>query len=154
MMLGDYFYLFVETVTLKQESVFNHYLSLRRTGRWFYLGVSLLLAITPVWARAILPATVYGVLSNVMIIVGVVMFILINNTVVAKCFSHPLLVKIGRSSFSIYLWHTPIFMLLYMLLRGSVDIVWIIVISALLTLVIAQLSYRYIERVFIKIGRR
>jgi peptidoglycan/LPS O-acetylase OafA/YrhL len=60
-----------------------------------------------------------------------------------KWLSHPLIVAIGLRSYSLYLWHWPVFVLM----RWTVGLGSLVlqITSILLTFVFAELSYRYIE---------
>ncbi|MFI3263407.1 MAG: acyltransferase family protein [Rikenellaceae bacterium] len=88
--------------------------------------------------------------------VGVAMWIviLINNKTISNLFTNKVLVALGRSSFSIYMWHTPIIILNYMLLKDCINTWVIIAISVTVTLVVARLSFLYIETPCISLGHR
>ncbi|HSS10043.1 MAG TPA: acyltransferase family protein [Acidimicrobiales bacterium] len=60
-------------------------------------------------------------------------------------FGHPLLVWLGKRSYAIYLWHWPIFVFT----RPRIDLSWgtypTLILRLALTLIAADLSYRYVE---------
>ncbi len=66
-------------------------------------------------------------------------------SVIAKVLSLPPIVWVGTRSYAIYLWHWPI----YVLTRPGVDVPWspgpTLVIRLVLTGVLAELSYRFVE---------
>lgn len=60
------------------------------------------------------------------------------------------LVHVGRLSYGLYLWHYPIIKLL----RGSLDWAAILLISALLSYLLAAWSYRFIEQPLLRLRER
>ncbi|MGI9493791.1 MAG: acyltransferase family protein [Geminicoccaceae bacterium] len=65
----------------------------------------------------------------------------------------PLMVWLGTISFSIYLWHKIMWRLVDQV-AGFGDSISVGLMAGALTLVIAWLSYRYVELVFIRVGRK
>lgn len=63
-------------------------------------------------------------------------------TLLSRLLSHPVLKWIGDRSYSIYLWHYPIILLISKGIKASW---WITLIELLLSVVLAELSYRFIE---------
>lgn len=69
-----------------------------------------------------------------------------------KLLGNPLFVFIGKRSYSLYLWHYPIIMLSNTyFIQGQVPI-YVIVIQVIMTFVMAEVSYRFIEQPFRKEG--
>lgn len=60
-------------------------------------------------------------------------------------FSHPILSWLGKRSYSIYLWHYPIIVLFTPLKASGIYRTLVIILELLLTLVIADISFRLIE---------
>ena len=63
-------------------------------------------------------------------------------TLLSRVLSHPVLKWIGDRSYSIYLWHYPIILLISKGIKASW---WITLIELVLSVVLAELSYRFIE---------
>ena len=63
-------------------------------------------------------------------------------TLLSRLLSHPVLKWIGNRSYSIYLWHYPIILLISKGIKASW---WITLIELVLSVVLAELSYRFIE---------
>ena len=63
-------------------------------------------------------------------------------TLLSRLLSHPVLKWIGDRSYSIYLWHYPIILLISKGIKASW---WITLIEIVLSVVLAELSYRFIE---------
>ena len=135
---------------LNRDSLTKCYLSLSSVGSAIYLAIVIILAIIPVWETWLMPQGLPIIVKNISIMLGILMWmvVLINNERIKTFFSNPILTAIGRSSFSIYMWHIPIFTLLYMSLRDSMNIWWIIAISSVTTILFAQFSFKYIEQRF------
>ena len=69
-----------------------------------------------------------------------------------KLLGNPLFVWIGKRSYSLYLWHYPIIVLSNTyFIQGQVPI-YMIIIQIVLTLVMAEISYRFIEQPFRREG--
>ena len=63
-------------------------------------------------------------------------------TLLSRLLSHPVLKWIGDRSYSIYLWHYPIILLISKGIKASW---WITLIELVLSVALAELSYRFIE---------
>ena len=63
-------------------------------------------------------------------------------TWLSRFLSNPVLKWIGDRSYSIYLWHYPIILLISKGIKASW---WITLIEIVLSVVLAELSYRFIE---------
>ncbi len=70
--------------------------------------------------------------------------------VLARVFSLPLLVWLGQRSYSIYLWHFPLFALMNPVGDVSAKPWWVYLIECGVVLLAAELSYRFIETPFRK----
>lgn len=69
-----------------------------------------------------------------------------------KFLGNPLFVWIGKRSYSLYLWHYPIIVLSNTyFIQGQVPI-YMVIIQIILTLVMAEISYRFIEQPFRREG--
>lgn len=81
-------------------------------------------------------------------LVGTILTVLVIYTVsgrktwLSRFLSHPVLKWIGDRSYSIYLWHYPIILLISKGIKASW---WITLIEIVLSVVLAELSYRFIE---------
>lgn len=80
--------------------------------------------------------------------VGTILTVLVIYTVLgrktwlSRFLSNPVLIWIGDRSYSIYLWHYPIILLISKGIKASW---WITLIEIVLSVVLAELSYRFIE---------
>lgn len=74
------------------------------------------------------------------------------STLIAKVLSLPLLTWIGRYSYSLYLWHYPVIVLIQShFIKGQIP--WYVhFISLVITLIMAVISYQFIEQPFRKRG--
>lgn len=72
-----------------------------------------------------------------------------------RLLSHPVLVWIGRRSYGIYVYHVPIFVALEAFrVKGSlVNLVLVTLARLLLTLAVAEASYRLIEQPLLRLKR-
>lgn len=81
-------------------------------------------------------------------LVGTILTVLVIYTVsgrktwLSRFLSNPVLKWIGDRSYSIYLWHYPIILLISKVIKASW---WITLIELVLSVVLAELSYRFIE---------
>ncbi|MFI3299073.1 MAG: acyltransferase [Rikenellaceae bacterium] len=150
------FYVGGMLLALNRNTLTNLYLSLKKAGKITVLLITIALMLNTLWVRYIIPSSIYSIASDCLMTLGVGAWIviLVNNRVISSIFSVKPLVALGRSSFSIYLWHTPVFTLLYMLLREHISVWYIIAFSVVLTIVVAQLSFKYLERPVIAYSRR
>lgn len=74
------------------------------------------------------------------------------STVLPKLLGNPLFLWIGTRSYSLYLWHYPIITLINMnFVQGQIPF-YIILIEVLLTLIFAEISFRWIETPFRRHG--
>lgn len=109
-----------------------------------YAGVVLLLFGFLLADRAAFPFpwAILPVLGSVLLIAG---FVLGNTQKcrVASLFELPLMVYIGKLSYSLYLWHWPVFVLLKWT-AGLSGILWVST-GVLLSFVLAALSYHFVE---------
>ena len=107
------------------------------------VGVALLLA-SVFWVSDALP---FPGTAALLPTVGIVLLIWVGsgsgNPVSVLLASRPM-VAIGDASYSIYLWHWPIIVFALLLWPGP----WTAIIAALLSLIPAWLSYRYVEKPF------
>ncbi|WP_414044298.1 acyltransferase family protein [Macrococcus sp. EM39E] len=74
------------------------------------------------------------------------------NTLISKIMSHPILMWIGQYSYSLYLWHYPVIVLIHShYIQGQIP--WYVdVFSLIVTFIMAIISYRFIEQPFRKRG--
>lgn len=142
-------------LALYRDMLSNIYNSLNRWGRAAGLVAVVALVLNPLWIRDILPSSLVSIVGDCLMLLGVALWvlILINNRSISSIFSNKMLVALGCSSFSIYMWHTPVITALYMLLGASVNVWYIVLLSVIVTIIIAQLSFRYIERPVIALSQ-
>jgi peptidoglycan/LPS O-acetylase OafA/YrhL len=103
-----------------------------------------------VTATTLTPGTRYPGLITMLPCVGTCAVLMANargNTLAKRVLSIPIFVFIGRLSYSLYLWHWPIFVFGRQVWRGDSSVVRIIECFAL-TMIAALLSWRYIEEPF------
>ncbi len=73
-------------------------------------------------------------------------------TLVSKALGNPLFVYIGKRSYSLYLWHFPIISFIHShYIDGQIP-VYVYFLDIILTVMFAELSYRYVETPFRKQG--
>ncbi|PTI52803.1 acyltransferase [Staphylococcus xylosus] len=70
----------------------------------------------------------------------------------AKILGNPLFIYIGKRSYSLYLWHFPVISFIHSYYVDGQLPVYVYVIDIILTIVLAEMSYRYIETPFRKQG--
>ncbi|WP_436855289.1 acyltransferase family protein [Staphylococcus caeli] len=70
----------------------------------------------------------------------------------AKMLGNPLFIYIGKRSYSLYLWHFPVISFIHSYFVDGQMPVYVYAIDIILTLICAELSYRYIETPFRKQG--
>lgn len=70
----------------------------------------------------------------------------------AKILGNPLFVYIGKRSYSLYLWHFPVISFVHSYYVDGQLPFYIYAVDIILTIVLAELSYRYIEKPFRKRG--
>ncbi|MEJ7351135.1 acyltransferase, partial [Staphylococcus epidermidis] len=70
----------------------------------------------------------------------------------SKALGNPLFVYIGKRSYSLYLWHFPIISFIHShYIDGQIP-VYVYFLDIILTVMFAELSYRYVETPFRKQG--
>ena len=74
------------------------------------------------------------------------------STWIAKIFSNPVLVFIGKRSYSLYLWHFAVISFVHSYYVDGQIPVYVYFIDISLTIIFAELSYRFIETPFRKEG--
>lgn len=150
------FYIGGVLLAFNRERLSAAYNSLPKGGSYAAVALAILFMLAPKWVPQIVPADIRSFANNLVIMVGVMMWviILINNKFVSNIFTNKVLTALGRSSFSIYMWHTPIITLNYMLLKDYVSVWGIIAISVVATLIVARLSFLYIEQPCIALSHR
>ncbi|MEB6322317.1 acetyltransferase [Staphylococcus xylosus] len=72
----------------------------------------------------------------------------------AKILGNPLFIYIGKRSYSLYLWHFPVISFIHSYYVDGQLPAYVYVIDIILTIVLAEISYRYIETPFRKQGIR
>lgn len=70
----------------------------------------------------------------------------------AKALGNPLFVYIGKRSYSLYLWHFPVISFVHSYFVDGQIPFYVYFIDIILTLIFAELSYRYVEQPFRKQG--
>jgi peptidoglycan/LPS O-acetylase OafA/YrhL len=90
--------------------------------------------------------------------IGAVLIILTAGpqVIVGQVLAHPWIVKIGLISYSAYLWHQPIFTFVRLRMPTEPSS-WLLMLLAILSLVLAYLSWKYVETPFrdkSKLGRK
>lgn len=74
------------------------------------------------------------------------------STMIAKAFANPVFVYIGKRSYSLYLWHYPVISFLHSYYIDGQIPIYIMLLDIILTVILAELSYRFIETPFRKNG--
>ena len=120
-------------------------------GRWIITGIGIIglvgIASMTVRVNEFDPFVYQGgfVLVDLLTVALILALVHPANTVLAKSFSVPPLLWIGRRSYGIYLWHWPIFVLT----RPGVDVDvngWLLLtLRLILTFAVAEVSYRFVE---------
>ncbi|MCI2773507.1 acyltransferase family protein [Staphylococcus petrasii] len=90
------------------------------------------------------------------LISGMTLFIIASvvhpTTILAKVLSHPVLVYIGKRSYSLYLWHFAVISFIHIHYTDGQIPAYVYIIDIILTVLFAELSYRYVETPFRKEG--
>ncbi|MGV3173308.1 acyltransferase family protein [Staphylococcus simulans] len=90
------------------------------------------------------------------LISGITLFLIASvvhpSGLLARFMGNPLFVYIGQRSYSLYLWHFPIIVLLHRYFVAGQIPVWVYVVDVVLTFIMAEVSYRYVETPFRKQG--
>ncbi len=147
-------------LALNRDRLMETYQSLSTWGSRGVLVGIIVAVLNPLWIRYVIPASlphqIGSVIGDCVMLLGVMTWIivLLGNQSIAKCLSNRVLMVLGRSSFSIYMWHTPIATAVYMLLHEHINIWYTVAISIVATLMIAPLSFRYIEQPIIALSYR
>lgn len=72
----------------------------------------------------------------------------------SRCFEYAPLVWIGKISYGLYLWHFPIFEATRKLFEGKMSPVFYEITGVVVTLLVATVSYYFLEQPFLKLRRR
>ncbi|MGW7975451.1 acetyltransferase [Staphylococcus xylosus] len=92
------------------------------------------------------------------LISGLTLFVIISavhpSGYFAKILGNPLFIYIGKRSYSLYLWHFPVISFIHSYYVDGQLPAYVYVIDIILTIVLAEMSYRYIETPFRKQGIR
>lgn len=152
----SYIPLFVMGIVLaqNQNELIKWYSSLSASTR----GVLVLTALL-VYPHAcyfiIQPALLRGALYYPLAIFSISIFILtaLSPGMGARFLGHPSLIFLGRISYSFYLFHAILLLTIFHILQGKVSISSGIVLSVLLSIIVATISYRFIEKPSMRLGR-
>ena len=68
----------------------------------------------------------------------------------AKVIGNPIFVMIGKRSYSLYLWHFPVISFVHSYYVDGQLPSYVYLLDIILTIILAELSYRYIETPFRK----
>ncbi len=90
-------------------------------------------------------------LAGILAVIGATMFILLVNSGLKASLTERSLAKVGDYSYSIYLWHWPILVVVESAVPGEIEQICI---GATLTTVFAFLSYRFLELPFMGSSNR
>ncbi len=95
------------------------------------------------------------VYSNWVVTIAVVLFIILSlsSTQVARFLNWRPIVYVGKISYSIYLYHAIVLIAMVCILYDRVPLTVIWCISACVAVIVASISYRYVEKPSIKYGR-
>lgn len=116
------------------------------------LGLLMLFAALLVGRNRGLPAVPTGLahtfagVATVLIIIGCVVG---GTSPIVRVLEHPVMVWLGRRSYGIYLWHWPFLRTSLFPSRGQ-NVVW----SIAITLVVAELSFRFVESPLLRLKSR
>lgn len=80
--------------------------------------------------------------------------LLVFPSILSRCFEFAPLVWIGKISYGLYLWHFPIFQATQKLFEGKTSPIFYEVTGVVVTLVVATISYYFLEQPFLKLRRR
>ncbi|WP_154836587.1 acyltransferase family protein [Staphylococcus sp. Marseille-Q1834] len=83
------------------------------------------------------------------LISGMTLFIIASvvhpTSILARILSHPVLVYIGKRSYSLYLWHFAVISFVHIHYTDGQIPTYVYIIDVILTVLFAELSYRYVE---------
>lgn len=105
------------------------------------------------WLAAIAGLGVYQDIVNG-IAAGLIIALTLGSTDAQAWLSRPVLQWLGRISYSLYLTHVVVLLVLLHLLHGVVPTVWLLLALIPLSLAVAHLTYHLVERPAIRLGHR
>ena len=92
------------------------------------------------------------------LISGMTLFIIASvvhpSSILAKVLGHRIFVYIGKRSYSLYLWHFPVISFIHIHFVDGQLPIYVYFVDIILTVLFAELSYRYIETPFRREGLR
>lgn len=90
------------------------------------------------------------------LISGITLFLIASvvhpSGLLARFMGNPIFVYIGQRSYSLYLWHFPVIIFTHRYFVAGQIPVWVYFIDLILTVTMAEVSYRYVETPFRKYG--
>src|SRR5205085_6078563 len=78
--------------------------------------------------------------------IPIVVAVVLPRSWTSRALSQPVLVAVGLRSYSLYLWHWPVFV--FITAHGSLNGFSLFVVRLLVSVVLAEVSYRFVERPF------
>ena len=98
----------------------------------------------------------YWMISNVISVIGILLLLtaVIHSNLADRILTVKPLLWLGKISYSLYLVHIPIIMLSVILLSNTIGLIWSFIVAILISLVVADLTYRTIEVKSIKLGSK
>jgi peptidoglycan/LPS O-acetylase OafA/YrhL len=159
----DYFYTFIyiqffiigALIAQNREICVSWWTSLSQSKKWvvFIMAAILYLFSYEDYRLPYLPFA--SMINKVLNLAGCGIFIIIGlgSVKVANILSHRILVYIGKLSYSIYLIHTVILVILTRLFWHTLPLGYIIPFAIILSIVLSHFLYRFIELPFIRLGR-
>ncbi len=104
----------------------------------------------PTWVQGVVTTPLFSALAAVVLVAAIAC----KGGFLVSCLRHPIARRLGLVSYSLYLWHIPVMYLVGRLLADKVAYRYTVVISVVLAYLVAELSYRFVERPFLKLKTR
>ncbi|MDH6257813.1 acyltransferase [Bradyrhizobium sp. BR13661] len=108
------------------------------------------------WGTALALLSISPILAGIPTAIGSTLIVVLSfaDTKTDAALATPAPMWLGKISYSLYLIHVPVLIAAAHLMTGRMPIIWIFAATVLLSLLIAELMYRVVERPAIVIGRR
>jgi peptidoglycan/LPS O-acetylase OafA/YrhL len=126
--------------------------ALTRWQRWAYTGVGLM----GYYAHQGLLDGHFPFLEDWLIVVSVAMLVIgvLGSPTVAAALRKPALLRLGTISYSLYLCHVLVLLVLVHAAHGYLPLPWLVAAVVPLSLWVAWLAYRFVERPAMALGRK
>ncbi|WP_075619978.1 acyltransferase family protein [Paenisporosarcina indica] len=130
---------------------------INRTKWWVKLGVFVFSLILINSKGFLIPLNLnFWMIEQGIALIGIIILfvVILNSDLADKLLTRKPLLWLGKVSYSLYLVHVPVIMVTTILLRNIITLEWSFVVAVILSLVVAEITYKWVEAPTIKIGKR